>query len=376
MVKKIRVAVIVPKYGLIGGAENFVFELTERLASCDDLEIEVFANKWQTGTSSIKFNKIPVIPFPRWLEPLTFAYFANRMTTGKFDIIHTHDRIFFADLFTFHGIPHKTWIKRIRKKRLKFNDIAISWIEKKCMGSDHLKMIMPVSTLAKDELTAVYDLPSSKIRTMHPGISPVFFDNFDRTLCRQKVREDYHFKTDDIVLLFIGMNFEIKGLDLILTAMSMIKKQDSRKLKLLVVGKGNTDKYKKQAEKLGVDQDIHFTGPTREVQPYYLASDLFILPSLYDTFGMVVLEAMLARLPVIVSSTVGAKDIVDHGISGYILPENPEPDAIVYPLLLLLDSNRRKEMGKMGETKALKFSWDAMAEEILAVYKTIVDDQV
>jgi len=372
MTKKIHVAVIVPKYGLIGGAENFVFELTERLACHDEIVLEVFATRWQAGNSDIRFHKIPVISFPRWLEPISFAYFANKMTANKFDIVHTHDRIFTADIFTFHGIPHKTWIKKIRKKRLKLKDLAISWVEKKCMESRQLKMILPVSSIAKDELTHVYDIPLSKIRTMHPGISPHYFDNFNKDHHRQRVRGDFNFSPDDLVLLFIGMNFEIKGLDLILAAMAMLKERKMAEIKLIVVGKGNIRKYQKQGKTLGIEEDIHFTGATTEVQQYYLASDIFIMPSLYDTFGIVVLEAMLARLPVIVSDTVGAKDIIDHGTNGYILPKDPEPADVINAVLPLLDNGKRKEMGENGKKRAQEHSWDLMAEKIMAAYKTLL----
>ena len=74
----IRVAVVIPKYGLIGGAEGFVFNLTERLAQRDDFDVHVIANQWRQGEASITFHKVPRIRFPRWLQPISFAYFVQK----------------------------------------------------------------------------------------------------------------------------------------------------------------------------------------------------------------------------------------------------------------------------------------------------------
>ena len=73
-----RIAVVIPKYGLVGGAETFVFEVCERLALHKEFEIHVFANKWQLGQGRIVFHKVPIIRFPHFLTPISFAYFVNR----------------------------------------------------------------------------------------------------------------------------------------------------------------------------------------------------------------------------------------------------------------------------------------------------------
>ncbi len=71
--KPLRVAVVVPKYGLIGGGEKFVFEVTERLAGMDDLEIHVLANRWRAASDRVRFHRIPILRFPRFATALSFA---------------------------------------------------------------------------------------------------------------------------------------------------------------------------------------------------------------------------------------------------------------------------------------------------------------
>ena len=112
-----KIAVIIPKYGVAGGAERYVATLTELLAENPYYEIHVIANRWSSSSTSISFHHVPIISFPRFLTTISFAWFANRAAAKLgCDIIHTHDRILHADLFTMHGVPHSFWTREVRKK--------------------------------------------------------------------------------------------------------------------------------------------------------------------------------------------------------------------------------------------------------------------
>ena len=113
-----KIAVVVPKYGTIGGAEGYVSEVTERIAMDPRFEVHVFARRWQEKSGLVTFHRVPVLSFPKFLTTPSFAYFARRAMAGvAFDLIHAHDRIFDADLFSMHGIPHRLWVREVRKKR-------------------------------------------------------------------------------------------------------------------------------------------------------------------------------------------------------------------------------------------------------------------
>ena len=73
-----KVAVVIPKYGLVGGGEKYAFEVTERIAATDRYKIHVFANKWRTQSDRLTFHKVPIITFPKFLTTVSFAWFANR----------------------------------------------------------------------------------------------------------------------------------------------------------------------------------------------------------------------------------------------------------------------------------------------------------
>ena len=366
-----KIAVVIPKYGLVGGAEGFAYELTERLAMRGRFEIHLFANQWRQGKGSIIFHKVPMVIFPRSLRQISFAYFANRkIGLDEFDLIHSHDRIFQMHLLTMHGIPHEKWIREARNKSLSLFDRSMAWVERKGLKGHHMRMVLPVSGLVKEALSKTYDIPDSRMRVIHPGVSLERFSSLDRKSCRLSIRRRHGLSESDVVVLFVGMNFEIKRLELVIEGVAELIRKEKRgaNLKVLVVGKGNSDAYQALARGLGIADRVIFAGVTHNVEEYYLASDLFAMPSRFDTFGMAVLEAMAAGLPVIISEKVGAKDLVSDGVHGFVLGEDPSPSDFGRKISSLLIKKNRLKMGEIAHQKALAHSWDRVADQMEEIY--------
>jgi len=366
-----KIAVVISKYGLLGGAENFVFQLTERLATREGLEIHVLANQWYRGNDSITFHKIPKVLFPRFMKPITFAYFAGKKIVAEnFDLVHSHAWIFEMDFFTIHGGLHEPWIKEVRRKSMSLFDKSLARVEKRGVYAPRLKLILPVSTLLKEELLRFYNIPESKICVIQPGISIERFSALDPERSRHEVRRRHGLSTGDLVVLFVGMNFEVKRLDLVMKAVAdlSVKKNNHSHLKLLVVGKGKNKRYMKLARDLGIVNQVVFAGVTQKVEEYYMASDIFAMPSMNDSFGMVVLEAMMAGLPSIITETVGARDLIESGKQGFVLPENPSVSDMSEKLSFLLKKENRERMGKSAREVARRQTWESRADQIAELY--------
>jgi UDP-glucose:(heptosyl)LPS alpha-1,3-glucosyltransferase len=199
------------------------------------------------------------------------------------------------------------------------------------------------------------------------------FDRLDRNQCRENIRRQFGFEEADTVLLFVGMNFELKGLEQLISAVGRVKSMShQRPLKLFVVGKGNQDGYQKMARNAGVGDDVRFAGVRKEkMEEVYLAADFYAMLSSFDTFGMTVLEAMAASLPVIISPNVGAKDLIQDGVNGFIVARE-DIDAVSQRILLLLDPGKRAEMGSHAYRVARDHTWDAMARNVMELYEKIL----
>ena len=372
--KKFKIAVVVPKYGLVGGGEKFVAEVTERIARDDRFEMHVFANRWKAGSGPITFHQVPVITFPRFLTTISFAHFANRaIAKMDFDLIHTHERIFRADIFSMHSVPHRFWVREIRQKGMSLFDYGTSWVESVLINKGNCRKFLPVSTLAREKILKDFPIDREKIDVIHPGVDIGAFRALNKEDCRREIGDRFGIGKDDRVILFVSMNFELKGLDALMTALSMTKtRHPSAHLKLLVVGKGNYRKYGALARKLSIEENVIFTGvQTSGMEKIYSASDIFVMLSRFDTFGMAVLEAMSASVPVIVSHNVGAKDLVTDGHNGFVV-DHEDVDTIAAKIAYMLDERARRSMAEDACRVAVTHDWDRVVERTLQVYDEIV----
>jgi len=180
---------------------------------------------------------------------------------------------------------------------------------------------------------------------------------------------------DDIVIIFVSMNYDIKGLDYLMTSLAKFKQKNSKKnFKLLVVGKSNSRKYISLAEKTDIQNNVIYTGalPHDQIPELYVASDIFSMLSRFDTFGLTVLEAMASSLPVIISGHVGAKDIVKEGVNGFVIDSPEEADRVADTISLLADADIRLKMSAEAYNTALRNRWEDAVEKYLAVYDQIL----
>lgn len=366
-----RIAVVVPRYGLLGGGEKLVYELTERIAADHRWQVHVFANRWQSGSESIQFHHVPILPFPRFMTPLSFALFARKkINRVGVDLIHTHERILDAHIYSVHGIPHPIWVKQIRRKRvMSLFDYTLAAIERRLIASPNCRHLLAVSSITANKLNLAFNGIADRISVVSPGIDVNPFLRWDRHDCRMALRQQYGWDADDIVLLFVGMNFEIKGLDLILSAMRMVNLSNTpATIRLLVVGKGNIKKFRQMADSMDIQDQVVFTGPVQsDIERLYLGSDIFILLSQFDTFGLVVLEAMAAGLPVIISQNVGARDVVQNGRNGFVV-DAENLASVAERINRLTTSGKRHQMGIEAFKTARANSWSAMVNKVSSVY--------
>lgn len=365
-----KIAVVVPKYGLVGGGERFAAELTVRLAENSYNDIHVFANQWKAGPETVTFHKVRQITFPKWLTTLSFAWFAHRkiMSMG-FDLVHAHDRLFRADLCSMHFIPHAIWVREVRRKKIfSLFDLATIALERRMLAiPGNCRQLLPVSSLAACKFRQAYPAASCNVEVMHPGVDDCFFQVGQHE--RDRIRAELNLAPDVFVLLFVSMNFELKGLDQLLGILNRLRqKKLKRALCLLVVGKGNQRKYQKVADALGVGEQIRFLGVREDMPAIYRAADLLALLSGFDTFGMVVSEAMAAELPVMVSPSVGACDLVREGENGFVVERDDVGQAAEIIAELAMDVSRRIAMGRVAKLAVTEQRWSSVAERVQAIY--------
>jgi len=128
------------------------------------------------------------------------------------------------------------------------------------------------------------------------------------------------------------------------------------------------------AQEAKIIEDVIFTGPVNKEKliKMYLAGDFYIMLSKFDTFGMVVLEAMAAGLPVIISGNVGAKDLVQEGKNGFVINDIKDSDYIAAKIALLCDENMRRPLAKKAYQTATHNTWNQVAAKYQNIYREVL----
>jgi len=382
MGKRRRIAVVIPKYGLVGGAEGFAAALTELLAGDPSRELHVFANRHgrEKEGGPVRFHHVPIIVFPRFLKTVSFAFFAQRAIARLgVDVIHAHDRMFSPHLYTMHGLPHRVWVKEVRKKRYpSLFDRNTAWVEERMVAGGTCRYFLAVSHLTRDIFLREYPVDPARVPVVHPGVDPAAVTGRGADEERQAVRRRYGLPAAAALIVFAAMNFDIKGLAALLAGLGRLKaRRPAQPFHLLVVGGDNGRKYEEAARQAGIGDRVTFAGAVsrEELEGIYAAGDLYAMLSKFDTFGMVVLEAMAKGLPVVISGAVGAKDLVREGVNGFVIDNPQDADKVADVLFQALQKEPQHALGRAALATAQEHTWEKTARQVGAIYDKIISSK-
>jgi len=223
-----------------------------------------------------------------------------------------------------------------------------------------------VSERLKRDLCRHYREAAADVIVVPNGVDADRFGTRNRVLYREKVRQEHDIPLEAPVLLFIGGDWERKGVPCLIKALSLVRRHDVR---LLVVGGGEAETYQCLARDVQIEGRVTFVSHSKEIHRYYAACDILAFPTLYEPFGLVILEAMASGLPVITSRLAGVADYIVDGVSGVLLDNPDDPSELASRIEMLLSNGQlRATMGKHAQEVAESLSWDATARRTLDVY--------
>jgi UDP-glucose:(heptosyl)LPS alpha-1,3-glucosyltransferase len=161
----------------------------------------------------------------------------------------------------------------------------------------------------------------------------------------------------------VGGEWGRKGLEPAIQALGLTSGWD-----LLVVGEGDTERYRKVADRVGVAGRVHWIGVSRDVALLYELADLLVFPSSYEAFPLVVLEAAAAGLAILSTPVNGVRELIRDGSNGFLISSEPE-DIAERLRQLAADPALLSRLGRAAREAALEFSWERMIEEHRALYQ-------
>ena len=254
-------------------------------------------------------------------------------------------------------------------------------IEKLIMES--ADRLVATSHIDRELIREYYDPPAHKVERIACGVDRTLFRPGSKDQAKEELGLDGR-KT----ALFVGRIKPVKGLVTLIEAIGILLEKDAGGLRdsfrVLIVG-GEYDLHKRNGngemkrirsaiERLGVGEHVRFAGPIAHdrLPAYYRASDLCVVPSRYESFCLVALEAMACGTPVVGSPVGELPCLVDDGLNGFLVPKG-DPGTLADRMSLLLgDEKLSGEMGECAAAGTRMFGWPRIAGEMLEMYLEVV----
>lgn len=231
--------------------------------------------------------------------------------------------------------------------------------------------LLTYSHFEKEQILRHSGIAAQKIVPVYPGVD-VIHPTSDELAA---FRAEYDL-AGKVVISHVARLSAFKGTDTLIRALPRVRERTGRDVVLLLVGRNlEADYLSGLAQELGVDAYVRFTGPVpdRELHLAYAASDLFALPSRYESLGLTFLEAMAHGVPVIGVNTGGVPEVIRDGETGFVLPSSDDIEALTDKLVkLVTDDALRAQLGQRAAAWTREhFSWTSTANAIRALAQEI-----
>lgn len=377
-VRRPRVALVAHGIHDRGGMERAFAELIRR--AHDRCDFEVFAAELAPELRPmVTWHRILVPSRP---IPLKFVAFFVRaavpIARADFDVVHVLGAIIpnRADLATVQhchagfrtatGRLAPASAPLVRRVNTALERVLALVAERWCYRAGRIRALAAVSADVVRELETHY--PGVPIVVTPNGVDAERFRPDQRS--RSVLRREEGRGDADIVALFVGGNWDLKGLAIAVEAVAQVVPEVQ--LHLWVVGRGDRDRFAKLARARGVEDRIRFFGPQMDTRPFYQAADVFVLPTAYEAASLVLCEAAASCLAIIATRVNGVRDLVVDGESGLLVEREIEAVAVALTQLAK-DPALRERMGQQARQRASAYTWDRSARSVIALYEQLLD---
>ncbi len=338
-----RIAFLRRRFSPTGGAEHYLLRLASGLAAKGH-KITLYCEDW-----SPRENPFQDVRKIESKDPVTYAQKVTALPLHeRHDIIFSLERVPNCDIYRAGDGLHADWlayrqafypVRGLVKNLVKQKNREVCKLEAQVFAPGSLKRLICNSHFVANQIMQRFDFPEDKIDVIYNGVPYLQFSKGDRVLGRRALQ----LAPDDYVILLVGAGAERKGHAIAREAVRQMKRKYA---KLVIIDKP----------------------PTVAMPHVYAAADVFLLPSLYDPFANVTLEALAAGLPVITSAQNGASEILENGKTGYILPRADDDKLLVHLLDHLADPAIRAPFREPARALAQQYDLLRNLNATLAVF--------
>lgn len=368
--RRLRIALVVHDYNRHLGHSRYVAELASRFKR--DHDVHVFANTFdESDPVGLTYHHVPAWRPNALASILSFVLPATALVRGGFDIVHAQGLCGLRQNVITAHICQPAWFEAADRYagrsgwRKRVFRTLVTRLDRLVMRPGAAARFIAPSDRVRGDLRHYYGLTDT-VRVIRHGTDMEAFHPRNRVRWRGAVRAELGIPESDCVALYVG-DLQ-KAMPAAVRAVARVGG-----VQLVAVTRSDHGPYLRLAKAEGVADRIQFLPPTRQVERYYAAVDLFLFPTFYDAFGLVAAEAMASGLPVITNRAAGAAELIRHGDNGWLTADPWDADQIADGLRTLASApDVRLRMGAAARSAIESYTWDQVAEQTLTVYREVI----
>ncbi|MEM4255263.1 MAG: glycosyltransferase family 4 protein [Candidatus Norongarragalinales archaeon] len=374
-------------YPYSGGTEKHLFEACRRLARKH--EVTVLTSMLPHTKREEEFQGVRIVRMPAavltWLPhplpppvPLYLLPWPDLVEEAKqADVVHIHNRFVYSmfEIFTVKKILKKKLALTLHNARPQGIDLPtdlVGGLYDDVYGRKIMQNCDAIAGVSKNTLDIT--VPEGTRVPMQVVYNGVDTGAFNPRNSGQRILKDLVGAEGKEIVLTVCRLVEQKGLDYLLDAIPLVDKELGGKAHFVLLGRGPLlEHLQAKAKKLGVEEKISFLAERfseKDLAALYAACDCFVLPSLWEPFGIVVVEAMATGKPVVGTDIGGIPEIIEHGKNGFLVQPR-DARALAQRITFLLQNKKTaRKMGAEGRKIAVKkFTWDETAKSYEKFYR-------
>jgi UDP-glucose:(heptosyl)LPS alpha-1,3-glucosyltransferase len=363
-----------------GGLERIFTELVRRGSS--QVDFTVVSNTLSPDMRrQVRWLRVPAIRRPFVLKFLIFFCLAQiRLSRERHDLVHSVGAVVpgpvdlasvqycYAAYVQRVGAPAPRGASPLRRLNAALGNLASLAAERWGFRPGRVRLLAAASDSTRRELARHY--PGVPAMTTPNGVDlGAFTPDPGR---RAEVRRREAVADQELVCLFVGGDWARKGVDHTIRGVAAAQRTTSRPLLLWIVGQGDQRRMQALADAHGVGGRVRFFGFRPEVEQFYQAADLFLLPTLYEAFPLVALEAAASALPIVATRVSGVDELIGDGQAGLLVERSAEAigDAVAR---LAADDELRSRLAETARLRAAAYTWDRSVASVLEAYRGLLD---
>ncbi len=378
-----------------GGAETYVADLCRRLIHAGH-SLDLYAENWRQESlpDGLNCHKVHAPGFTKWQRTWNFAREAEaalgRATTPydcTIGLINTWAQDVLIPQGGVHGASLEYNSRRFRQglsrtgyvlgKKINPKAWVYHAIEAKQYAPARNTRIVAVSKMVRSHLERFHGVPASRVHVIPNAIDADRLSVGDPGEVRRQFRARHGLGEDELVGLFVGHNFQLKGLRPLIHALAERKRRipNARPVRLLVCGGGKPGPFRVMVRDLRLEDTVHILGFQGDIRPCFHASDFFTLPSYYDPCSLVVFEALACGLPVITTACNGAGELIEAGRQGFVVPSPDAIDPLIGAIEAMAHDSSRHAMSLEAVKLGREQSFDLHVRRLLDVFQLVADEK-